>query len=481
MKLTQKLMLGAASGLGLSMLPSAAYAADAETAYILNTFLLLISGALVMFMAAGFAMLEAGMVRSKSVAVILTKNIGLYAIAGLMFYLVGYNLMYLDVNGGYLGTFSSWAADDSAALAGDYSAGYSSTADWFFQMVFVATAASIVSGALAERIKLWPFMLFVVVLTGIMYPITGSWQWGGGWLAEAGFADFAGSTLVHSVGGWAALAGAILLGARRDRFPEKGESAPIPGASLPQATLGTFILWLGWFGFNGGSQLALGSAADAVAVANIFANTNVAAAGGVVAVLIISQIISGRIDLPMALNGALAGLVAITAAPDTPTLLQAIMIGAIGGAVMMAAASLLETLKIDDVVGAVPVHLAAGIWGTLAVPLTNPEASFGTQLTGVVSVGAFIFIASLIIWSVLKATVGIRLHWRKEDMGGDLSELGVSAYNLHFGSESSENIKIQDGKAPAAANTSSKAKAKKPANSKKKSTAKKKSTKKKAA
>ncbi len=400
-----------------------------ETGFILNTFFLLICGAMVMLMAVGFAMLEAGMVRSKSVAVILVKNIGLYAIAGLMFYAVGYNLMFLDVNGGYFGTPTPWSVEPEDMLNGDYSP----YAFWFFQMVFVATAASIVSGALAERIKLWPFMTFVAILTGLIYPVTGSWVWGGGWLAEMGFKDFAGSTLVHSVGGWAALAGAILLGARKGRFDKEGGTPqPLPGSSLPQVTLGTFILWFGWFGFNGGSQLAIASAEDASAVAQIFANTNMAAAAGVLTVLIINQIMMGRIDLPMALNGALAGLVAITAEPLTPSIPMAITIGSVGAVIMILTSILLDKLKIDDVVGAIPVHLACGIWGTIAVVFTNPEANITTQLAGIIAIGAFVSIASLIIWKIMKITLGIRLHWSQERIGGDLSELGVRAYNLEF-------------------------------------------------
>ncbi len=412
-----------------------------ETGFILNTFFLLVCGAMVMFMAAGFAMLEAGMVRSKSVAVILIKNISLYAIAGIMFYLIGYNLMFTDVDGGFFGTPMPWVGDDSLALSGDYSAGYASYAFWFFQMVFVATAASIVSGALAERIKLWPFMLFVAILTGLVYPITGSWVWGEGWLYQMGFSDFAGSTLVHSVGGWAALTGAIVLGARKGRFDkETGEAKPIVGSSLPQVTIGTFILWFGWFGFNGGSQLAISSVEDALAVAKIFANTNMAAAAGVITVLAVNQFTMKRIDVPMALNGALAGLVAITAGPLLPSLWLAMLIGAMGAGIMMLATAALEKFKIDDVVGAIPVHLAAGIWGTLAVVLSDPEASIVTQLIGVTSVGLFVSIISIGLWSAMKFSVGIRLHWTKEELGGDLSELGIRAYNFEFEETPSAHI-----------------------------------------
>ena len=328
-----------------SMAQEAAAAAPGvapETAYILNTLLFLIAGFLVMFMAAGFAMLEAGLVRKRSVGVQCLKNVSLFAISGIMFYLVGYNLMYSGVDGGYMGIPSIWSPDDSAALAGDFSGGYAASSDWFFQMVFVATAASIVSGTLAERIKIWPFLGFVVLLTGLLYPITGAWQWGGGWLAERGFADFAGSTLVHSVGGWAALAGVLLLGARAGRFGRDGRSHPMPGSSLPLATLGTFILWLGWFGFNGGSQLAMGTGADAIAIANIFINTNIAACGGVVAAMLASRLQFGKIDLTLTLNGAIGGLVSITAEPLAPGLGMSLLVGAIGGVLVVVTVPILD-------------------------------------------------------------------------------------------------------------------------------------------
>jgi len=401
------------------------FASAAETAFIFNTLLFLIGGFLVMWMAAGFAMLEAGLVRSKNVSMQLVKNISLYSIAGIMFWIVGYSLMYTDVNGGYFGSFApySWPA------AGETNEGdYSVASDWFFQMVFCATTASIVSGTLAERIKLWPFLIFTVVLTGILYPITGSWQWGGGWLSEAGFSDFAGSTLVHSVGGWAALAGAIILGARAGKFGADGRVHPIPGSSMPLATLGTFILWLGWFGFNGASQLAMGSNADASDISRIFANTNLAACGGVVAALILTQIIYKKVDVTMALNGALAGLVSITAEPLMPSPLLAILIGAVGGVIVVITVPLLDKLKIDDVVGAIPVHLIAGIWGTIAVPISNPDTSFGTQLLGIVAIGIFTLVASGIVWFILKATIGIRVSEEEEMMGLDKGEIGVEAY-----------------------------------------------------
>jgi Amt family ammonium transporter len=404
-----------------------------EIDFVLNTFFLLFCGCLVMFMALGFAMLEAGSVRSKSVAVILIKNIGLYAIAGLMFFIIGYNLMYRGVDGGLSGIPGPWSPDDEAARGGDYSAGYASAAGWFFQMVFVATAASIVSGALAERIKIWPFFIFVAILTGVLYPIVGAWTWGGGWLAELGFKDFAGSTIVHSVGGWAALIGAILLGARRGRFGEKEK--PLRGSSLPLVTMGTFILWFGWFGFNGGSQLAIASAEDAMAVAKIMANTNVAAAAGVVTALLFYFVRRKRIDVTVALNGALAGLVAITAEPLMPSLLLSAIIGSVGAMCMIVGTLALARFQIDDVVGAVPVHLVAGMWGTIAVVLSNPEASLAVQMLGIAVVGIFMSVCSLVIWAVMKSTVGIRLRWSQEDRGPDLSELGVRAYYLEDGTE----------------------------------------------
>ena len=402
----------------------------AESAYVFNTLLFLICGFLVMFMAAGFAMLESGMVRAKNVGTICVKNISLYSVAGIMFYLVGYNLLYGIDEGGYLGSLSIWGGDDSALTADtpDFSGGYSTGSDWYFQMVFVATAASIVSGTVAERIKLWPFLGFVVLLTAFIYPIQASWVWGGGWLSAAGFSDFAGSTLVHSVGGWAALVGAILLGARAGKYGADGSVTPIPGSSMPLATLGTFILWLGWFGFNGGSQLALGSAIDAAAVADIFINTNMAAAAGVVAAMIATQLLYGKVDLTMALNGAIGGLVSITAEPLAPSIGQALFIGAVGGILVVLAVPLLDKLKIDDVVGAIPAHLVCGIWGTMIVPLSNTGTAFSTQFLGVVSIGVFAVIASAIGWMFLKFTVGIRVSEEEELNGLDKSELGIEAY-----------------------------------------------------
>ena len=403
-----------------------AYATEPNVAYIFNTLLFLVGGFLVMWMAAGFAMLEAGLVRSKNVSMQCLKNIALYSIAGIMYWIVGYNLMYTGVDGGYFGSFGTYSFD--AVGGNNLATGYSTASDWFFQMVFVATAASIVSGTLAERIKLWPFLAFTVILTGFIYPIAGSWQWGAGWLSVMGFSDFAGSTLVHSVGGWAALAGALLLGARKGRFTADGRGVAMPGSSIPLATLGTFILWLGWFGFNGASQLAMGTINDVSDVSRIFANTNLAAAGGVVATLILLQVIYKRVDVTMVLNGALAGLVSITAEPLQPSPLSAILIGAVGGVIVVFAVPLLDKLKIDDVVGAIPVHLLAGIWGTMAVPLTNAETSFSVQLIGVLAYGVFTFVVSLVVWAILKAVMGIRVSEEEEALGLDRTEVGVEAY-----------------------------------------------------
>jgi len=402
------------------------FAVLADTQFIFNTLLFLIGGFLVMWMAAGFAMLEAGMVRTKNVSMQCVKNIGLYSIAGLMFWLVGYNLMYDGVDGGFFGSLTPKVLPaPDAESAGD---GYAAASDWFFQMVFCATAASIVSGTLAERIKLWSFFLFTAILTGILYPITGAWKWGAGWLDVAGFQDFAGSTLVHSVGGWAALAGALILGARQGKYDAQGRVTPMPGSNMPLATLGTFILWLGWFGFNGGSQLALGTIADASSVAKIFVNTNMAAAAGVVVAIVMTQLIYKKIDLTMALNGALAGLVSITAEPLMPSILQAVIIGGVGGAIVVIAVPLLDRLQIDDVVGAIPVHLVAGIWGTLIVPWSNDGASYLVQIEGIVAIGVFTFLVSGAIWYVLKATIGIRVSEEGEQDGLDKADIGIEAY-----------------------------------------------------
>jgi Amt family ammonium transporter len=394
--------------------------------FIFNTFSFLVNGILVMLMAAGFCMLEAGMVRTKSVATICTKNIALYSIAGVLYFLLGYNLMYSGVDGGFIGSVNLFDVADPSTETSE--GGYAGASDWFFQMVFVATAASIVSGAVAERVKLWPFMVVVVVLTAIIYPIQGSWTWGAGWLSEIGFSDFAGSTIVHSVGGWCALVGCLIIGARKGKYSEDGKVNPMPASALPLATLGTFLLWFGWFGFNGGSQLALGSVADASAMARIFCNTNLAAAGGVIVAMILSQLLYKKVDLTFVLNGALGGLVSITAEPLTPTFLSAMLIGGTGGALVMLAVPLLDKLKIDDVVGAIPVHLVCGIWGTLAVPLTNSNAKFSTQLIGIISIGAFVLITSFILWFTVKAVLGIRLSEEEEKDGSDKTEIGLRSY-----------------------------------------------------
>lgn len=423
--------LFALMGLALVAVPSLAMAQEsinAEIVFIFNTMLFLFCGVLVMFMAAGFAMLEAGMVRSSSVATIILKNISLYSVAGIVFFLCGYNLMYTGVDGGYIGTFGLWGSDDAAATGGDFSGGYAAASDWFFQMVFVATAASIVSGAVAERMKIWPFLVFAALLAGFIYPITGAWKWGAGWLDAMGFQDFAGSTLVHSVGGWAALAGIIILGPRLGRFDAQGNPVAMMPSSVALVGLGVFILWMGWFGFNGGSQLAIGSAGDAIAVSNIFANTNTAAAAGVISAMLVSYALYKRIDVYMTLNGALAGLVSITAEPLTPTLLEATFIGAVGGVIAIYASLLLEKVKLDDVVGAVPVHLCCGIWGTFIVPFTNSDASYTTQLIGIGAVAAFTFIISFAVWTVLKAVMGLRLNAEDENKGLDIVELGVHGY-----------------------------------------------------
>ena len=416
---------------GLSLwfvMPAAAETTvSAEVGFIFNTFLFLVCGFLVMFMAAGFAMLESGMVTSKSVSVICAKNIGLFSIAGIMFWMFGYNVAYGIPEGGYIGKFIPWS--DSSKIA----TGYADSSDWYFQMVFCATTVSIVSGTLAERIKLWPFFLFAAILTGFLYPFVMGWQWGGGWLAAAGFSDFAGSTLVHSTGGAAALAGAMLLGPRLGRFSKKGEATPVKpfaASSIPLVTIGVFILWLGWFGFNGGSQLAMGTGDDAIAVSKIFINTNLAACGGVIAAAIITRLGFGKTDVVQMLNGAIGGLVAITAEPLMPSPLAAILIGAVGGIIVVYGTKFLFAMKIDDVVGAIPAHLFAGIWGTLAVPITNSAANFGTQLLGVIAINGTVFVISLIVWAIMKNTMGIRLSKEAETKGTDVTETGVIAYAI---------------------------------------------------
>ncbi|MGA1695829.1 MAG: ammonium transporter [Arenicellales bacterium] len=395
-------------------------------------------GAFVMWMAAGFSMLEAGLVRAKNTTEILTKNVALYAIACIMYMLIGYNLMYPGdsaVNSIWPGlSFLLGSENDPAAVLsatgeswydGSY---YSGRSDFFFQVVFVATAMSIVSGAVAERMKLWPFLAFCVVLTGFIYPIHGFWKWGGGFLNEMGFSDFAGSGVVHLTGATAALAGVWLVGARKGKYSKDGKVQALPGANLPLATLGTFILWLGWFGFNGGSELVVSSVSEANAVAAIFVNTNAAAAGGVVAALLTAKLVLGRADLTMVLNGALAGLVAITAEPLAPSPLAATLIGAVGGLIVVLSVLGLDRLKIDDPVGAISVHGVVGIWGLLAVPLTNSDASVVTQIIGAAVIFGFVFIASLITWGAIKAVVGLRVSEEEEYRGVDVSECGLEAY-----------------------------------------------------
>ncbi|MEO1795559.1 MAG: ammonium transporter [Pseudomonadota bacterium] len=442
MKLTKSLPLAllavAAPTLALAQDATVGVDASSDSIFIFNSVLFLVGGFLVFFMAAGFAMLEAGLVRSKNVTMQLTKNMGLFSLASVAYYIVGYNLMYplgswsigADETGGYLGAFGP-ALLEAVGVgrdgADDY--GYASTgSDYFFQLMFCAATASIVSGALAERIKLWPFLVFVIILTGFIYPIQASWKWGGGFLdSQFGFLDFAGSTVVHSVGGWAALAGAIILGARKGKYVD-GRVVPMMGSNLALATLGTFILWLGWFGFNGGSQLAMGTVGDVADVSRIFANTNAAAAGGVIAALILTQVVYGKVDLTMMLNGALAGLVSITAEPLTPSLGMATLIGAVGGAIVVFGVPFLDKLKIDDVVGAIPVHLFAGIWGTMAVLITNGDATFMGQLIPIIIVGVFVFVSSLIVWVILNGVMGIRVSEDAEVAGLDTSEMGMEAY-----------------------------------------------------
>ena len=416
---------------GLALAQDAAAETPDINPYIFTTLLFLIGGFLVFWMAAGFAMLEAGLVRSKNVTMQLTKNIALFSIAAIMYWLIGFNLMYPGdwVITGVMGPwFSITSLEPVGLAAADASLDYASVgSDFFFQLMFCATTASIVSGTLAERIKLWPFLIFVAILTGVIYPIEASWQWGGGFLSEMGFSDFAGSTLVHAAGGFAALAGALILGPRIGKYKD-GKTIPMPGSNLALATLGTFILWLGWFGFNGGSQLAMGTVGDVTDVSRIFANTNMAAAAGAVAALLLTQIMFKKPDLTMTLNGALAGLVSITAGPLDPSLFGALWIGAVGGVIVVFVVPMLDKLKIDDVVGAIPVHLVAGFWGTFAVPFYTEGTSFVTQITGFVAIGAFTFIVSGIVWLILKATMGIRVTEEDEINGLDMAELGMEAY-----------------------------------------------------
>jgi len=422
----------------LIVLPTLGFAQDAdvtppneEIGYIFTTFMFLVTGFLVMFMGCGFAMLEAGLVRQKNVTMQLMKNVALFAIAAIMYYLVGYNLMYPGDGWsitGILGAFSTTSLEPVGLAETETDLTYASVgSDFFFQLMFCATTCSIVSGTLAERIKLWPFLIFAVLLAGFIYPIQASWKWGGGFLDEAGFLDFAGSTVVHSVGGWCALTGALILGPRIGKYKD-GKVTPFPGSNLSLATLGTFILWLGWFGFNGGSQLYMDTAGNVADISRIFANTNTAAAGGALAALVLTQILYKKPDLTMVLNGALAGLVSITAEPLTPGLGGATIIGAIGGILCVLAVPMLDKLKIDDVVGAIPVHLVCGIWGTIAVVFTNSDASFGTQLYSIVVVGIFCLVVSAVLWFILKAVMGLRVSEEDEITGLDMAELGMEAY-----------------------------------------------------
>ena len=440
LKIAAKILLpglGAALAAGPALAQEAASAVQPgvspETGFILNTFMFLVTGFLVMWMAAGFAMLEAGLVRSKNVTMQCLKNVSLFAIAAIMYYLVGYNLMYPGDGWtipNILGAFSPAVLEPVGVAADAVDLSYASVgSDFYFQLMFCATTASIVSGALAERIKLWPFLIFIAVLTALIYPIQASWKWGGGFLdTDFGFLDFAGSTVVHSVGGWAALAGALILGPRIGKYAKGGKINPMPGSNLTLATLGTFILWLGWFGFNGGSQLYMNSAGNVADISRIFANTNIAAAGGAVAALAATQLLYRRIDLTLVLNGALAGLVSITAEPLYPSLGEATLIGAVGGVIVVFAVPFLDRLRIDDVVGAIPVHLLAGIWGTLAVVLTNPDATIYGQLVPIAIVGVFVFGISGALWFVIKAVIGIRATPEHEMAGLDSSELGMEAY-----------------------------------------------------
>ena len=422
---------------GVLLFATATFAAiDGETQFVLNTLSFLIWGALVMWMCAGFTMLESGSVRTKNASVICLKNIGLYSVAGLAYYVIGYNLMYTEV-GSWIGSFTFLygpSADELALLSGDESArsavldqNYATMSDWFFQMVFVATSASVVSGALAERVKLWSFLAFTTVLTAIIYPIVGAWTWGGGWLNQMGFQDFAGSTIVHSTGGWAALAGIIVVGARANKFRADGSVKSTPPSNVPVVTLGVLILWFGWLGFNGGSQLALSGATDAVAISNVLVNTNLAAAAGVVAALFVARPLFGRVDLLIILNGAIGGLVSITAGPDITTPYWAVIIGALGGVLCASGTKLLEIMKLDDVVGAVPAHLFAGIWGTLAVCIAA-GGNIGVQLLGIAAVGVFVFGISWLTWMALKLGLGVRVTPSVEEVGQDAMELGIEAY-----------------------------------------------------
>lgn len=394
-----------------------------QLSYAVDTFYFLVMGALVMFMAPGFAMLEAGMVRSKNTSEILTKNVALFAISCVMYLLVGYAIMY---GGGGMLIGAENTVDEVLASGGEVY--YSARSDFFFQVVFVATAMSIISGAVAERMKLWSFLLFAVVMTGFIYPTQGSWSWGGGFLSDAGFVDFAGSGIVHMCGAAAALAGVILLGPRQGKYGPNGEVNPIQGSNMPLATLGMFILWFGWFGFNGGSELKLSNIEEANAVAQVFVNTNMAAAGGLIAALVLARAMFGKADLTMALNGALAGLVSITAEPLSGTNVESMLIGAVGGILVVLSIVMLDKMRIDDPVGAISVHGTCGMWGLMAVLITSDDATLTGQLTGLGVILGFTFAASLVVWFIIKLVVGIRLSDEDQMIGADSAEIGIAAY-----------------------------------------------------
>ena len=425
--LIKKISLSIVILFSITGLASAETTISAEGQYIFNTLGFYLGGVLVAFMAAGFCMLECGLVTTKSVSTIAAKNIGKFAIASIVFFLCGYNLAYGIPEGGYIGSFSIWS--DSSEIG----TGYSDYSDWFYQAMFVCATVSIVSGAVAERIKIWPFFIFSAVMAAFIYPISMGWQWGGGWLATAGFSDFAGSTLVHACGGAAALAGVIVLGARAGRFGKKGETkslVPFAASSIPLVTLGTFLLWFGWFGFNGFSQLAVGTFDDVTAISKIAVNTHLAGAAGTVTAALVTRLIGGKTDIIMMLNGALAGLVAITAEPLNPSPILAMVIGSIGAIIMYFGTKFLESKHIDDVVGAIPVHMFAGIFGTMVVPISNPDTTFGTQFTGVLAVCVFSFVLSYIVFKTLKETIGLRISAQAEKLGTDVAEVGVKAYAI---------------------------------------------------
>ena len=425
--LFKKIILSFVIIFSITGLASAETTISAEGQYIFNTLGFYLGGVLVAFMAAGFCMLECGLVTTKSVSTIAAKNIGKFAIASIVFFLCGYNLAYGIPEGGYIGSFKIWSD------ASEIGTGYSDYSDWFYQAMFVCATVSIVSGAVAERIKIWPFFIFSAIMAAFIYPISMGWQWGGGWLATAGFSDFAGSTLVHACGGAAALAGVMVLGARAGRFGKKGETkslVPFAASSIPLVTLGTFLLWFGWFGFNGFSQLAVGTFDDVTAISKIAVNTHLAGAAGTVTAALVTRLFGGKTDIIMMLNGALAGLVAITAEPLNPSPILAMVIGSFGAIIMYFGTKFLESIHLDDVVGAIPVHMFAGIFGTLVVPISNPDTTFGTQLMGVVAVCVFSFVLSYIVFRALKQSIGLRISAQAEKLGTDVAEVGVKAYAI---------------------------------------------------